>query len=49
LPLLNVTVEELSYFLLQQLVAECAGEDIREIELCVASGAGQRACSAWKS
>ncbi len=47
LPLLNVTVEELSYFLLQQLVAECSGEDLREIELCVASGEGQRACSAW--
>ncbi len=47
LPVLNVTVEELSYFLLQQLVAQCSGEDIREIELCVASGAGQRACSCW--
>ena len=48
LPLLNITVEELSHFLLQKLVAECSGEDIREIELGVASGSGQRACSAWK-
>ena len=48
LPILNATVEEFSYLLLQRLVAECAGEDLREIELCVASGAGQRACTIWK-
>ena len=47
LPVRNVTVEELSHFLLQQLVAESAGEDLREIQLCVASGAAQRACSIW--
>jgi 6-pyruvoyltetrahydropterin/6-carboxytetrahydropterin synthase len=49
LPLLNVTVEELSHFLLQKLVTECSGEDIREIELCVASGEGQKGCSGWES
>ena len=47
LPILNVTIEELSQFLLLKLVRESAGEDLRELELCVASGAGQRACSQW--
>ena len=49
LPIRNVTVEELSHFLLGKLLAECAGEDLRELELCVASGPGQRACSVWRS
>ena len=49
LPIRNVTVEELSHFLLAKLLVECAGEDLRELELCVASGPGQRACSVWRS
>ena len=49
LPVLNVTVEELSHFLLQKMVTECSGEDIREIELCVSSGEGQKGCSGWES
>jgi len=36
LPIRNVTVEELSRYLLAQLVAESTGDDLREIELCVA-------------
>ncbi len=47
LPIRNVTIEELSQFLLEKLVEESAGEDLRELELCVASGAGQNACSRW--
>ena len=47
LPVLNVTIEELSHLLLQRLVALCEGDELREIELSVASGAGQRACSLW--
>ncbi len=48
LPVLNVTIEELSHLLLQRLVADCGEDDLREIELYVASGAGQRACSTWQ-
>lgn len=49
LPITNVTVEELSYYLLQQLLLDSAGEDLREIELCVASGPGQKGCAIWHS
>tara|TARA_R110000823_G_scaffold210224_3_gene340418 strand:+ start:23142 stop:23624 length:483 start_codon:yes stop_codon:yes gene_type:complete len=48
LPLRNVTVEELSSYLLARLVEESAGEDLREIELCVASGPGQKGCATWR-
>ncbi len=48
LPILNATVEEFSHLLLQRLLVASEGEDLREIELCVASGAGQRACSIWQ-
>jgi len=47
LPVLNVTIEELSHLLLQRFMANCAGDDLREVELCVASGAGQRASAIW--
>jgi len=49
LPITNVTVEELSYYLLQQLLLDSVGEDLREIELCVASGPGQKGCAIWHS
>ena len=49
LPIRNATVEEFSHYLLAQLVAQSSGEDLREIELCVASGPGQRGCSIWRS
>jgi 6-pyruvoyltetrahydropterin/6-carboxytetrahydropterin synthase len=47
LPLRNATVEEFSHYLLQRLLRDSAGEDLREIELCVASGPGQKGCSTW--
>jgi len=48
LPVSNVTVEELSYYLLQRLLLDSAGEDLREIELCVTSGPGQKGCAIWR-
>ena len=48
LPIRNATVEEFSRYLLAKLVANSAGEDLREIELGVASGPGQRACAIWR-
>ena len=47
LPIRNVTVEELSRLLLQRLVADSGDDDLREIELCVASGPGQKGCTTW--
>ena len=47
LPILNATVEEFSQLLLARMVAANEDEDLREIELCVASGEGQKACSIW--
>ncbi len=49
LPVVNVTVEELSHLLLQRLVQRSAGEGLVELELCVASGPGQRGCASWRS
>ena len=48
LPIRNATVEELSYYLLQQLLHDSAGDDLREIELCVASGPAQKGCASWR-
>ncbi len=47
LPLRNATVEEFSRYLLQRLLELSAGEDLREVELCVASGPGQKGCAIW--
>jgi 6-pyruvoyltetrahydropterin/6-carboxytetrahydropterin synthase len=49
LPILNATVEEFSHYLLGKLLTESVGEDLREVELCVASGPGQRGCSLWRA
>lgn len=49
LPIRNATVEEFSHYLLQRLLEDSAGEDLREIELCVASGPGQKGCAIWRS
>ncbi|MFT6957465.1 MAG: 6-pyruvoyltetrahydropterin/6-carboxytetrahydropterin synthase [Halieaceae bacterium] len=49
LPIANATVEEFSFYLLTQLQAASDGEDLREIEVCVASGPGQKGCSIWKA
>jgi 6-pyruvoyltetrahydropterin/6-carboxytetrahydropterin synthase len=48
LPISNATVEEFSHYLLQRLRQASEGEDLREIELCVASGPGQRASATWR-
>jgi 6-pyruvoyltetrahydropterin/6-carboxytetrahydropterin synthase len=49
LPVRNVTVEELAHYLLGKLVQLSQGEGLREIELCVSSGPGQKGCSLWRS
>ncbi len=49
LPIRNATVEEFSQYLLQQLILASAGDELQEVELCVASGPGQKACSLWRS
>jgi len=49
LPIRNATVEEFSRYLLARLVALSAGDGLREIELCVASGPGQKGCSSWQA
>jgi len=48
LPICNATVEEFAHYLLQKLLQESIGEDLREVELCVASGPGQKGCSIWR-
>ena len=48
LPIRNATVEEFSHYLLQRLLHDSAGDDLREIELCVASGPGQKGCASWR-
>ncbi len=47
LPIRNVTVEELSHYLLAQMMELSAGEDLREVQVCVASGPGQKGCASW--
>jgi len=49
LPIRNATVEEFSHYLLQRLLAVSAADDLREIELCVASGPGQKGCASWRA
>ncbi len=49
LPIRNATVEEFSHYLLQGLLVASEGDDLREVELCVASGPGQKGCSLWRS
>lgn len=48
LPIRNATVEEFSRYLLQQLLEDCVEDELREIELCVASGPGQKGCAHWR-
>jgi 6-pyruvoyltetrahydropterin/6-carboxytetrahydropterin synthase len=49
LPIVNATVEEFSFYLLAQLQSASDGEDLREIEVCVASGPGQKGCAIWRA
>ncbi len=51
LPVRNTTVEDLSHYLMEQLVADrdfLDQQDIREIEVMVSSGPGQTGCSVWR-
>lgn len=48
LPIRNATVEEFSHYLLLKLLAASADDDLREVEVCVASGPSQRGCSLWR-
>ncbi len=48
LPIVNVTVEELSQFLLEKLIAQTDDPDLLEIELSVSSGSGQAGSAFWR-
>ncbi len=48
LPIVNATVEEFSHYLLGKLLSLSEGEDLREVDLCVASGPGQKGCASWR-
>lgn len=48
LPLINITVEELSHHLLQRLLESFDDPLVQELELAVASGPGQEASSLWR-
>jgi 6-pyruvoyltetrahydropterin/6-carboxytetrahydropterin synthase len=48
LPITNATVEEFSRYLLARLVEASRDDDLHEIELCVASGPGQKGCTLWR-
>jgi len=47
LPIANVTVEELSHLLLNELLAAEDDPDLVEIELTVSSGSGQAGSTIW--
>lgn len=47
LPIRNATVEEFSRYLLQGLLSLSADDELRAVELCVASGPGQKGCASW--
>jgi len=47
LPIANATVEEFSHYLLGRLLKISQGDDLREVEVCVASGPGQKGCALW--
>lgn len=47
LPIVNATVEEFSRYLLARVIADSRGEDLREVQICVASGPGQKGCTTW--
>lgn len=48
LPIRNATVEEFSRYLLNELLHDGSDDDLREVELCVASGPGQKGCTLWR-
>jgi len=48
LPVVNITVEELSHYLLNQLCERFRDPSVVEMELSVSSGPGQEASSIWR-
>ena len=49
LPITNVTVEELSYYLLDKLRDDLIRDGLLELDICVSSGPGQQACACWST
>ena len=49
LPIVNATVEEFAHYLLRRMLEESAGEAIAELQVCVASGPGQKGCASWSA
>ena len=49
LPISNATVEEFSHYLLGRLLDLSRGDVLAEVQLCVASGPGQKACARWSA
>ena len=49
LPITNVTVEELSYYLLDKLRDDLAKDGLTEVDICVSSGPGQQASACWRA
>ena len=49
LPVANVTVEELSYLLLRELIESESDPDLVEVELMVSSGSGQAGSAVWRA
>jgi 6-pyruvoyltetrahydropterin/6-carboxytetrahydropterin synthase len=49
LPITNATVEEFSHHLLRRLLELSAGDVLAEVQVCVASGPGQKACASWRA
>lgn len=49
LPIQNATVEEFSHYLLKRLLTLSEGDVLAEVQLCVASGPGQKACASWSA
>jgi len=47
LPIVNSTVEEFAHYLLRRLLDASAGEALAEVQVCVASGPGQKGCARW--
>ncbi|MFT7286326.1 MAG: 6-pyruvoyltetrahydropterin/6-carboxytetrahydropterin synthase [Halieaceae bacterium] len=49
LPIVNATVEEFAHYLLRRLLEASVGEALVEVQLCVASGPGQKGCAQWRA
>ncbi len=49
LPIVNATVEEFAHYLLRRLLDASGAEPLVEVQLCVASGPGQKGCATWRA